>query len=446
MTMMKSLGDYGHSFQLKVLYSLLCDRVFLQNIADIITPEYFDSASHKWIVNYAISYFNKYHINPTMEVLAVEVKKIKNNDVLKLGVKQELKQVYTGTTDDVEYVKEEFLNFCRNQSMKEAILKSVDLIESGELEDIRGVVENALKAGAPRDIGLVMNRDIELRYRESEEILVPFPWEVLNEVTDGGIPPGALVVIMGGTGSGKSTMACHMALSAAKDGFNVAYYTLELSDKYIGKKIDSVMTGIEMKQLKHNRELIEELNGQVPGQIIVKEFYPGRSSFDDIEAHQRHLNNDLNITTELIVIDYPELLKAKKARKDALEESNDIYTDIKGYAKSSGKRIVAPSQLNREGMKADIVEHSGIAGSIGKIFIADFTLTVSRKREDKLNKTARWHVLKSRLGLDGMTYNVHMDLGINRIEVVGEYDPEEAVQRLEETKAKVVQKFKKITD
>lgn len=440
---MQSLGNYGREFQSRVLYALLTDKQFLQNLSDLLVEDYFDSTTHKWIVNITLQYFKKYHTNPSMEVMATERKKVKNNDVLKLSIKEELRQVYTGTVDDVEYVKEEFLNFCRNQEMKKAILQSVDLMESGEYESIRKLVDTALKAGEPRDVGLILSKDIETRYRESEDVLVPLPWERLNEITDGGLPPGSLMVIMGGTGSGKSTMACHIALHAAKLGFNVTYYTLELSSPYVGKKIDSVMTGIDMKQLKHNRELIEELNGQVPGQIIIKEFYPGRSSMDNIEAHQRNQSNNMEIETHLIVIDYPELLRPRKSRKDSFEESNDIYTDIKGYAKETGKRIVAPSQLNRGGMKQDIVEHDGIAGSVGKIFIGDFVLTVSRKRADKLHNTARWHILKSRLGLDGMSYSVHMDLTHNKIEILGDYDPEEDTAAAEEMQEEVKAKLKK---
>lgn len=439
-----NLASYGKIFQNKLLYSLLSDNAFLANIEDVLEEDYFDSAAHKWIVKNVKEYYDKYHCCMTMEALVVEVKKLKSNDILKMSVKEDLKLVYDSSIEDIEYVKDEFLSFVRNQKVKEALLKSVDLMASGDFDKIRVVMEASLKAGEPKDIGLILGQDIETRYRESEDILIKMPWKQLNEVTDGGLPPGALMVIMGGTGSGKSTMACHMAISAAKQGFNVAYYTLELSDTYVGKKMDSVLTGIEMKQLKHNRELIESVNGELPGQLIVKEFYPGRSTMDHIEAHQRHLKQDLGIETPFIVIDYPELLRARVTRKEILEESNDIYTDIKGYAKETGKRIIAPSQLNRSGMKADIAEHDSIAGNIGKIFIADFVLTVSRKREDKVAKTARWHVLKSRLGEDGMTYNVSMNLTTNKIEITGDYDPEEIVERQEEAKAKIHKKFKKL--
>lgn len=419
-----NLGTYGHHFQIKVLFSLLTDKTFLNNISDVLSADYFESPAHKWIVDFTLKYYSQYHTNPTMEVLKVEMGKLKKakNEILQIAVKAELKQAYTTTEDDVEYVKEEFFNFCKNQMLKEALLKSVDLLEAGAFDDIRRVVDNALKAGQQKDPGLNLKKDIEARYREEDVTKVPFPWEAFNEVTDGGLPEGGLCIIMGGTGSGKSTTAVHMAIKAASLGYNVAYYTLELADSYVGKKMDSALTGIEMKSLKYNRKLIEEANAVLPGHIIIKEFYPGRSSMDNIEAHQRHIEHDLGIVTKYIVIDYPELLKPRTKRRDSLEESNDIYTDIVGYLKETKKIGVAPSQVNRAGMKEDIVEHDGVAGSIAKLFIAMFVFSISRKRKDKINKTARFHVMKSRLGEDGMTYDVFMDLGINKIDILGEYE------------------------
>lgn len=439
---MKNLGAFGKSFQTKVLYSLLTDKEFLQNIADILISDYFDSPAHKWIIDYILQYYAKYNTHPTVDVLKVEIKKLKN-DILQISIKEELKEAYNSTEDDTDYVKEEFLNFCKNQRMKEALLKSVDLLDAGAFEDIRRLMDNALKAGVPKDVGLILSKDIETRYREEEEIRVPFPWEIFNEITDGGLPLGSLCILMGGTGSGKSTTACHMALHAAKLGFNVSYYTLELSDKYVGKKIDSVLTGIEMKQLKYNRQLIEEKNAELAGTIVVKEFYPGRSTMDNIESHDKHIKNDLGIDIHLTVIDYPELLKPRKSRNDINAESNDIYTDIVGFAKERKRSVIAPSQMNRAGMKADIAEHDAVAGSIGKIFIADFSVTISRKRKDKLARTARFHILKSRLGDDGMTYDAMMDLKHNKIEILGEHDENGDDINLEqpETKQKIKQRI-----
>ena len=47
---LKSLTQYGPSFQVKIITSLLTHKEFLQNIHDILSDEYFDNQAHKWIV------------------------------------------------------------------------------------------------------------------------------------------------------------------------------------------------------------------------------------------------------------------------------------------------------------------------------------------------------------------------------------------------------------
>ena len=75
---MNKLTQYGHSFQTKALVALITDRDFLQQSADIVSPEYFDSDASKWIIRKTLNYFNEYRTTPTMEVFKVEVEKIQN--------------------------------------------------------------------------------------------------------------------------------------------------------------------------------------------------------------------------------------------------------------------------------------------------------------------------------------------------------------------------------
>jgi hypothetical protein len=48
---------------------------------------------------------------------------------------------------------------------------------------------------------------------------------------------------------------------------------------------------------------------------------------------------------------------------------------------------------------------------------ADFIMSVSRKSKDKLNNTARVHVMKNRFGMDGITFPTKMDTNKGIIEV-----------------------------
>jgi hypothetical protein len=48
---------------------------------------------------------------------------------------------------------------------------------------------------------------------------------------------------------------------------------------------------------------------------------------------------------------------------------------------------------------------------------ADFIMSWSRKSKDKLNNTARAHVMKNRFGMDGITFPCKMDTNKGIIEV-----------------------------
>ena len=70
---MSKLTQYGHSFQTKAIGILITDRDFLQQIADIISPDYFDNNAGKWIIRKTLSYYTEYKTVPTMEVFKVEI-------------------------------------------------------------------------------------------------------------------------------------------------------------------------------------------------------------------------------------------------------------------------------------------------------------------------------------------------------------------------------------
>ncbi len=410
------LNEYGHQFQIKVLYCLLSEKEFLQKVVDLLTAEDFESPAHKWVVSLILNYYAKYHTYPTMEVLKIELKKEKN-EVLKLSIKEELKQVYTTSHDEIDYVKEEFQDFCKNQRLREALLKSVDLLKTGEYEGIRGLINTALKAGNDKNIGHEYEKDIETRFREEDNKRIPFPWKIFNDVTDGGIGSGHLMLLFAPPGIGKSTVVCNIAAHCIRMGYKVVYYTLELDEAYVGKKIDSILTGIEIKKLKEHREKVSDVIKSITGRIVIKEFSPGRASLDNIESHLNQLQSNNGFSPDLIIIDYPDLLRPRRIRKESKEELDDIYTDLKGLAKDLKKPFICPSQINRMGAKDEIIEGDKIAGTFYKLMIADLSISLSRRRKDKMEGTGRFHFMKSRLGPDGMTYAAKIDLNKGYIDI-----------------------------
>ena len=48
---------------------------------------------------------------------------------------------------------------------------------------------------------------------------------------------------------------------------------------------------------------------------------------------------------------------------------------------------------------------------------ADFVLSLSRKIEDKLANTGRWHIIKNRFGQDGITFPSKMNASNGQIDI-----------------------------
>lgn len=416
MAVLNQLNQYGVGFQVKVLSSLLKHKEFLQNIHDILEEEYFDNPAHKWIVEEILKYHYKYNTTPSLDALQVEVKKI-DNEVLKVSVIEQLKEAYKASNEDQEYVEQEFANFCKNQQLKKALLSSVELLEKGQYDDIRYLIDSALKAGMDKNLGHEYEKDTETRYRAEDRNPIPTPWPHVNELLQGGLGAGDVGIIFGNPGGGKSWMLTALGAMPVSLGYTVAHYTLELSEGYMGRRYDATFTGLKVQELGLHRQEVNEMIEKLKGKLIIKEFSMGKASISSIEAHIQKMT-DLGTRPDLIIIDYVDLLKSKRKSIDRKDEIDDIYISTKALARDLKLPIWTVSQVNRAGAKDDVIEGDKAAGSYNKIMIADFAMSLSRKRLDKMNGTGRAHIMKNRYGGDGMTYPVKINTENGNIEIL----------------------------
>ena len=424
---LKSLQQYGKAFQLKVLGSLLTDKKFLLNVRDVLYPDYFDADSHKWIITQIVEYFDQYHTTVTMDVLKVELHKVEN-EVLQVALKEELRNSYASSRDDLDYIQEEFTNFCKNQEMKNAILNSADLLKLGDFDGIRGLVEKAIKAGMDKNIGHDYNKDIETRYRVDYRPTIPSPWSLLNDGLQGGFGPGDLGIVFGSPGGGKSWTMVAIAAHAVQLGYKVNYYTLELGEDYVGKRFDCYFTGYNIDEINKHRKDVQAYVNNLKGKLIVKEYPPKGASISTIKAHVQKCG-DMDHKPDMIIIDYVDYLRAPSKSKysERKDEIDDNFIATKGLAKDLKIPILTPSQVNRMGARDSVIEGDKAAGSYDKMMVADVCLSLSRMKEDKVLGTGRIHVMKNRYGQDGMTYNIKMDTNNGHIEFEGKADPSDLV-------------------
>jgi replicative DNA helicase len=429
---LNQLNQYGVGFQVKVLSSLLKHKEFLQNIHDILEEDYFDNPAHKWIVEEILKYHYKYHATPTLDSLSVETKKIEN-EVLKVSVIEQLKEAYKASNEDQEFIEQEFANFCKNQQLKKALLSSVDLLEKGQYDDIRYLIDSALKAGMDKNLGHEYEKDTETRYRAEDRNPIPTPWPHVNDLLQGGLGSGDVGIIFGNPGGGKSWMLTALGAMPVSLGYTVAHYTLELSEGYMGRRYDATFTGLKVQELGLHRREVNEMIEKLKGKLIIKEFTMGKASIASIKSHIQKMT-DLGTRPDLVIIDYVDLLKSKRKSIDRKDEIDDIYISTKALARDLKLPIWTVSQVNRAGAKDDVIEGDKAAGSYNKVMIADFAMSLSRKRLDKMNGTGRAHIMKNRYGGDGMTYPMKINTENGNIEILsremeeGEFTVENGTQ------------------
>jgi replicative DNA helicase len=412
---LKTLSQYGPHFQVKVINSLLKNKKFLLNIRDVIIPSYFENQAHQWLVKETLQYFDEFHSTPTIDFLKIEVKKL-DNDVLKTAIVDQLREVYKMVNDDQEYIEQEFQNFCKNQALKSALLQSVDLLQDGMFDDIRFTIDNALKAGQDKNIGHEYLKDVASRYKEEDRQVIPTPWPIINERLMGGLGGGDFGLIFGSPGGGKSWTMVALGAHAVKLGLNVAHYTLELSEGYVGKRYDAHFINQPVNTVHVHQDKVKSYLENLKGSLTIKEYAPGQASITTIEGHVQKMT-DLGYPPDMILIDYVDLLKSSSSSKDEKERLDNTYVSTKALARTLNVPVWSVSQVNRAGAKDDVIEGDKAAGSYNKIMITDFCMSLSRLPQDKINGTGRFFLMKNRYGMDGMTYYADVDVSTGHIEM-----------------------------
>ena len=411
---MQEKFQYGYSFQTKLIACLFKDRAFLQQIMDILDPVYFESEANITIVDNIKEYFQEYKQPPTMEVMSVKVKELEN-DMLRTQVVEHLKDSYKQLdAPDLDFVKEQTIKFCKNQVLKSAIMESVQLLERGEYEQIKMTIDDAMKAGLERAIGHEYIEEIDQRYLESVRNTVTTGWDIIDDIADGGLGKGELGVFVAPSGIGKSWALVNVGAAAVKAGLNVIHYTLELNESYVGLRYDAVLSGIQAQELKYHIEEVKDIVGKLKGKLIVK-YYPTKGGTVNTLASHIEKCRLQGFDPDLIIVDYADLLRGHG--KEVRHELGNIYEDLRGLAGEHEIPVWTASQANRSALSDDIIGAEKIAESYAKIMTADFVVSLSRKIEDKLANTGRWHIIKNRFGQDGITFPSKMNASNGQIEI-----------------------------
>jgi len=416
MVMNESLIKYGTSFQSKIITSLIVDTKFIKTIGDILEVSYFDSDANKFLVKSIVDYFEKYKSPPTMEALKVVIDDVEN-DTLKTTIVDSLRGAWQHReSPDLEFVKEKTLEFCKNQVIKSAIMESVELLDNQQYDEIKGVIDNAMKAGVERDIGHEYITGFEERMNQQSRKTLPTQWDSVNDLMDGGLAGGELGVIVAPAGIGKSWTLQALGAHAVAQGKTVIHYTLELNAQYVGLRYDTIVSGQPTGNLQYHKEEVLKKINKLKGELIIK-YYPTRTaSVNTLAAHLQQCEMQ-GLKPDMVIVDYADIMKSTSNFTEKRHQIGHVYEELRGMAGEFDIPLWTASQANRSSLEEDVIGADKVSEDYSKVMTADFVMSMSRKVEDKIANTGRFHVIKNRFGPDGITFPATINTNTGHIQI-----------------------------
>ena len=414
-------SKYGKDFQEKLCQLILQDRIFCDQIEEVLDIQFLELRYLRVFVQKVFSYREKYDVHPTVRIMLTIIRSelSDENDATQKQVRDYFSRIHKSDmeVEGEEYIKDTALDFCRKQVLKEAMIKSVGLLKNSSFDEISNTINDALKLGCDNNFGYDYLLDFEKRFQTKTRNSVSTGWKHVDELTKGGLGRGELGVVIAPTGAGKSMVLVHLGTQAIKDGKNVVHYTLELSDTMIALRYDSCVTEVPLKDLFVFKEHIYENFQYLDGGLIIKEYPTKSASTKTLENHLERLRQR-NFKVDLILVDYGDLLKPSVIRKEKRIELESIYEELRAIAQKNDCPVWTASQTNRSGLNAEVITMESISEAFNKCFVADFIFSVSRTIDDKNANTGRMFIAKNRFGPDGLVYPLFMDTSNVNIEVL----------------------------
>jgi len=217
-----------------------------------------------------------------------------------------------------------------------------DMLKAGESKELR---DSIYTARSVKPEGILSGDEILEAIKNGPSLTgEPYEWGGLNDKLIG-IRDKELILIAGGSGTGKSTITKHLAHHCIKTGHTVGYIALEESVKQSALGI----YGIELQQRLHlmeelPMEEIEKVHAEMsPGLHLYDHF--GSMGSDDLISKIRYLI--IGMGCDRIVLDHITIAISGLDVGDERKALDKMLTNIREVIEQTGATLFLISHLSR---------------------------------------------------------------------------------------------------
>ncbi len=407
----KNFGHLGSSFQQSLIKAIIEDKKYGDTIIDVIESKYFDNNSFKYIMENLKELHRTYSKIPNYNTLAQKIMgEHTNKDNGKIHI-DTLENIKNSTEDDIMYVKDTALNFCKQQNLKRELKTVTNIIENGNFEEyskIEHIIQKALQVGITNDDVEDVLDNIEDALKKDYRHPIPTGIHGIDNLLKGGLGRGELGVVLAPTGTGKTTILTKISNTAYIYGFNVLQIVFEDNVNNIKRKHYTIWTGIAPDDQPDNEkeviEKINEVNENTKGQIKILKLPSDNITIGEIKSKIRKFKSE-GFNIDLLVIDYVDCISPERsANGEEWKGEGSIMRSLEAMTTEFDIVIWTATQGNRGSISSEVVTTDQMGGSIKKAQIGHVIISIGKTLEQKEHNLATLTLLKSRIGKDGVVF------------------------------------------
>jgi len=323
------------------------------------------------------------------------------------------------STDKIEPLIDEVVKYARTDRMAQVMFKYIGLVEDGEIDEAEKYISQEV-FNVKRESGNVIVDKAEVteylneRIEEAQKISDD-PDYIKRSYTGikgidkatGGLWPGELGIIEGGSSIGKSTLLMEFAHYRRLLGGKALFITIEMPRDQVEKRYDARVGGLNyMQKLKHGGISDKEIKrlkkkmkatGKRGGKIYVASVPQGCTPAVVEQILEEYKMNGIDIDT--LFIDYLDLMELDHKVWSEQHLLGQLSKQLKGIARAWQLGLWTPTQASAEGLDEDSVSESSIGYSRRKFQNADIFIEVLLTQRDLEEGTITVQIVKARDGM-----------------------------------------------
>jgi hypothetical protein len=313
--------------------------------------------------------------------------------------------------ENFDWLNERTEQFCKDRAIYLALVKAIALADGEDKTLDRGaipdILQQALSVCFDKEVGHDYLGDYDYRwdFYHLKEKKVPFPLEIFNKITNGGVSSKTLNVWLMATNAGKSLFMCDHAAFCIRNGYKALYITLEMAEEKIAERIDCNLLDVSLQELKKidKEEYTVKMKGlreAFAGNLVIKEYPTGGANVGHFQALLDELKMKRNFIPDIIFIDYLNICSSQRVKMGGSVNSyqyiKSIAEEMRGLAVRNDVPIISATQTNKSAWANSDIEMSDTSESGGLPMTVDLLIGGMRTEElDEINQIM-WKHLKSR--------------------------------------------------